>query len=516
MATSTSLRLRRTAAQLHALASVERVIRACDRSSQRKYLSEFNESFRSYQSVLGLEQFQSLLKNSDIIAVGDYHALPASQLFTASLLETLANSGDRPVVLAVETIFARDQRIVEEWWRREIDERELRRRIRFDVDWGYDWEPFYALLVTAREHGEAIYGLDCMPREDLRKIGARDRHASHKIAEIRRQHPDALIVVLFGESHLAPGHLPLLLREQLPQERVLTLLQNIDALYWQAAGEEQEAEAVRITDDVVCVFNATPLEKYESYRLHLSRWSRGSGAGADLAPTIYNLINSLAKFLGMDRYSSHNGTQPKFLVDLLPEVCSAERSIASLLAGKQVEKDEIAFLQQKLEEQGSIYLSQINSFYIAEFRINHAAEEAARFLFHACHGLPALRSSFANLVLQPSDHFYAHVIEEALSSLGARVLDPAKRSLDTPGTSKLSVTNLRRAAESSGGGRKTAIELGRLLGDRLHNHFVEGRFSRAALRRLFLIHLEEPGAALQMCRNLIKNPVCPNRQGPSL
>ena len=44
-------------------------------------------------------------------------------------------------------------------------------------------------------------------------------------------------MVLFGESHLAPGHLPRVLREQLPEERVLTVLQNVDALYWRAAGE---------------------------------------------------------------------------------------------------------------------------------------------------------------------------------------------------------------------------------------------------------------------------------------
>ncbi len=130
---------------------------------------------------------------------------PAAQRYAASLLEQRALAGDRPVVLGVETIFARDQHILEEWWRREIDESELRQRIRFDLDWGYDWTPFHELLVAARDHGEAIYGLDCMPRENLRKIGARDRHAAAKIAEIRERHPDAVIFVLFGESHLAPG-----------------------------------------------------------------------------------------------------------------------------------------------------------------------------------------------------------------------------------------------------------------------------------------------------------------------
>ena len=170
--------------------------------------------------------------------IGDYHALPASQLFAASLLEELPTCRP-PVVLRCGNDF-HGTSVLDEWWRREISEREFRQRIRFDIDWGYDWGPFYALLVAAREHGEAIYGLDCMPREDLRKISARDRHAAHKIAEIRERHPRAVVLVLFGESHLAPAHLPREIRKQLPSERVLTVLQNVDALYWRAAGERAD------------------------------------------------------------------------------------------------------------------------------------------------------------------------------------------------------------------------------------------------------------------------------------
>src|SRR5437588_1363094 len=226
MASAVNLRIRRSAAQLTALAGVEREIRAQDSHSRRKYLREFSQAFRSYNSLLDSEQIQDALHSADIVLIGDYHALPAAQRYAASLIEQRALVGDRPVVLGVETIFARDQHILEEWWRREIDESELRQRIRFDLDWGYDWTPFYELLSAARDHAEAIYGLDCMPREDLRKIGARDRHAAAKIAEIRQQHPNAVILVLFGESHLAPGHLPRMLNEQLPGSRVLTVLQN--------------------------------------------------------------------------------------------------------------------------------------------------------------------------------------------------------------------------------------------------------------------------------------------------
>src|SRR5215469_76465 len=231
MASTANLRSRRSAAQLHALAEVEREIRTQDSHGRRKYLREFNRAFRTYESVLTGEEVQAALRGADVVLVGDYHALPASQRSAASLLEHRALAGDRPVVLGVETIFARDQHILDEWWRREIDESELRQRIRFDLDWGYDWTPFHELLVAARDHAEALYGLDCMPREDLRKIAARDRHAVAKIAEIRERHPNAVIFVLFGESHLAPGHLPRILKQQMPEARILTVLQNVDALY---------------------------------------------------------------------------------------------------------------------------------------------------------------------------------------------------------------------------------------------------------------------------------------------
>ena len=369
MASTDNLRLPRSATELHALASVEREIRAQDSHNRRKYLREFSQAFGSYDSLLDKRGIHNALAAADLVLIGDYHALPAAQRYAASVIEQRALAGDRPVVLGVETIFARDQHILEEWWRREIDECELRQRIRFDLDWGYDWAPFYDLLVAARDHAEGLYGLDCMPREDLRKIGARDRHAAAKISEIRDRHPNAVILVLFGESHLAPGHLPRALDEQLPGTKVLTVLQNIDALYWRAAGERTDKiEGVRVSDDVLCVFNATPLEKYESYRLFLDQWSRCEQV-PDFAPTIYNLIDSLANFLEINRYSPHNGTQPKFLVDMLPEVYggSSDGMLRRLLSRKGISDTDREAMLATVEERGSAYLAPANAFYIRQF-----------------------------------------------------------------------------------------------------------------------------------------------------
>jgi hypothetical protein len=514
MASTANLRSRRSAAQLHALAEVEREIRTQDSHGRRKYLREFNKAFRTYESVLSGEEVQASLRAADVVLVGDYHALAASQRSAASLLEQRALAGDRPVVLGVETIFARDQHILDEWWRREIEESELRQRIRFDLDWGYDWVPFYELLVSARDNAEALYGLDCMPREDLRKIGARDRHAALKLAEIRQRHPNAVIFVLFGESHMAPGHLPRAVRKALPEAKVVTVLQNVDSLYWRAAGEQADkVEAVRVNDDVLCVFNATPLEKYESYRLFLDQWSRCENS-PDFAPTIYNLIDSLANFLEINRYSPHNGTQPKFLVDLLPEVYggSSGEMLGRLLLRKGMSEASLQGLIDRVEECGSAYLPHVNAFYIRDFQMMHAAEDATRFLHQACQGLPHRLNGHAATEADLSeeraaDRFYARIVEHAIAYFGSRVLYPSRPAPvadDTP----LSRAAIEKAAQAAARGERSgfeaaALDLGQRIGSQVYDAYLAGKLAPSGLRRLFLAHLHEPGLARKVCGAVI-------------
>jgi hypothetical protein len=443
MAAKSNLRARRTAAQMHALASVRREIRSRDSANGRKYLREFTQAFRQFDSVLSSDQLEQKFAEADILLVGDYHALAASQRFAAELLERKAQN--RPVVMGVEAVLSRDQRILDAWWRREISEEDLRRRLRFDRDWGYDWAPFYDLLSAARDHAEGIYGIDCMPRTDLRRIRSRDRHAAAKICHMREQHPEAAIIVLFGESHMAPQHLPHLVSDTLPQQRVLTVLQNVDALYWQAV--EQQATAVSVNTDTVCVFNSSPLEKYESYRLCLERWNASADDLPDFAPAVYNVISSLAKALGFRMDSPHNGTQPKFLIDSLPEVLNASDSVST-----------IQELTKRLDENGCAYLAASNTFVVREFQMAQVAREAAKFLHHACRGICT------------TDDIQQHAIEDALADFGSRLLCPSTQSESQLSTSA--------------------------AGEALYGAYLNGKITRTALRKLFLSQSDLPREVL--------------------
>lgn len=514
MSSNPLLRFRRSAAQLHALAEVERTIRATDTKCRRKYLRDFNEAFRSYRRVLPYPELETKLLHADVVLVGDYHALPASQRFTAELIRRMAAAG-KTIVLAVEAIVARDQRIVDEWQRGEIDAQELCSRIRFETDWGYDWQPFRELLETARALGAPIFGLDCTPRQDMRSIRARDQHAAAKIADLRKAYPEAQLVVLFGESHLAPTHLPMLVRDARPHDEILTVLQNIDSLYWLSAGEPQDlVEAVEVREDVVCVFSATPLEKYEHYRLCIERWKQTRAGTLDLAPSFYNLISSLFRFLNVNLYD----TKGRCLVDELPEVWSvtSEEQLDRLLARRMSTR--ITEVRQNVERQGSWFVGERNVIVAREFRMPWAAEQAARFVHQACAGNAKFHS--------PEDAFYGRVLQAAVAFLGSKILCPSRKLYDETLLfseygrpeqelpARLSGRAYRQTIEAvlrhrrSGEGfynpavaldeerRELAITLlGHLLGTDLYRAYVNGRLTKRYLRRLFFRDLGKPGEA---------------------
>lgn len=405
---------------------IERQIRSTDRKLGRKYLSDFSNTFKKYERVLSADELAAKIVAADVVLVGDYHALPASQRFATYLLRQLAAAGKQPV-LALEAVFARDQRILDSWMEGQISPDEVRQRIRFDAEWGFDWAPLEELLTAAREAGAACYGIDCRPRHDLRTISIRDRHAACKLAEIRERHPNSPILTLFGESHLVPGHLPRFLREARPDDRILTVLQNVDPLYWLAAGERRErVEAVQVTNDVVCAFSATPLEKYQSYSHCIERWQQERAAPVDLSSTFYNLIDALARFLHINQYSPENGLQPRFLVDEIPEVRVRPdtESLRKLLVRHGIQGIELANLIASIERTRSCYVERLNTIFSTGFDLAHAAPQCARFLHLACSGRlgeqPVQRAPGGEAA------FYTCVMNEALKDFGARVLHPSR------------------------------------------------------------------------------------------
>jgi Haem-binding uptake, Tiki superfamily, ChaN len=539
---------RRTAAQQLALLQVKREISATDPHGRLKYIRDFSEAFRDYSHSLTDSELKQRYSAADVILLGDYHALAASQDFAASLLGQLAQAG-RPIVLALEMVFSRDQYILDEWLRGETSEDELRHALRYDDEWGYDWEPFAHLLRQARRFGCPIYGIDLKPRGNMRKIAGRDRHAAAQIAQIRRAHPEARVLTLFGEAHLAPNHLPYWLRLLRPRDRVLTVLQNLDELYWKAAGELSDSvHGVRVADDVLCVFNATPLEKYESYRIYIGKWRTAPGQ-PDLAPTFYNLVDTLLRSMGLEQYSPATGSHPSVLIEDYPEVClrAGDKEFDKLLAAKKISIAERSPVLNKLRQQGCVYLPKHNLLLIQRFQLANAAEEAVRFVQYGCRSAACSNGPWAGSSHQ--DQFYFDVMDRAFITFGARVLlphYPVRRQEDfrtlysQPPASEQTVFTApeyremveflvthkegegqaRLRAElprviatgiaSAGTKREFLVRnLGAMLGAEMHEAYLAGSMSKNYLRSLFFRKIHLPSVARKTYFELARkvNPV---------
>ena len=414
---------RRSAAERHALIPLQREIGSVDPISRRKYVQEFIDAFQNYERVISKQSLMHFCAQADTLLVSDFHALDQCQFFLCELLEELATH-PRRVVLLMEAIFRHHQPVIDAWQAGEISDGELRHRLRFNLEWGYEWEPFLHTLKVARSLRVPIYGADCPPRGNMRRIAARDRHAAKMAADLRTAHPDAILVVMFGESHLAPNHLPREIRQRMADERVRSVLQNVDSLYFRSGGERQHPiDALLVNDHTAAVFNATPFEKWQSYRLCISRWREETRKATDFTPAFYDLIDALLAFLHIDRYAEEDGGS-RYFVDCYPEVVTAGmiQSAQRMLLRRMLPAARCRQVISRLVEYGSCYIPEINLLLVHRMRMESAAQDVACFVHHACRDFAETKRPESAAI---EDAFYAAALEQALIHFGSRVLYPS-------------------------------------------------------------------------------------------
>src|SRR5207247_2502030 len=158
---------------------------------------------------------------------------------------------------------------------------------------------------ASRELCIPVFGVDCHPRNDMRSISRRDRGVARRISRLIEKYPTRTLVVLFGESHLSSNHLPGRVRAILEPKGIRSkewlILQNIDALYWKLQENGLgEARAVRVHEACYCVFNVTPIEKYESFRQYLHKCIEEDSSG-DWTLLAQTLMEVMMDFLAMKR-----------------------------------------------------------------------------------------------------------------------------------------------------------------------------------------------------------------------
>jgi hypothetical protein len=419
--------------QEQAADDLRRELLGSDGALEHPYSRSFDRMGRDYDSAVSLDELHVAASRARILYVGDFHAVPAYPRFAAALLERSARAAG-PTALGVEFVYTRQQRFLDRRQAGQISDDEFLRCIHYDEEWGYPWEGLRDLLDRARALGVEVIALDVPPRGGFSGLAHRDERVARRIAARVTERPEMRLVVLFGETHLAPGHLPRRVRQRLRRTGLeideIVVLQSPDRLYWMALSRENALpDAVRIDDRTFAVLHTAPLQKYEAYRQVLERWEADVPAEEelDLTPSVHHLIELLLQWIGIraSHRLQHRAGWAGELIDVFPEVYSGSQAFEMLgpvLVDQGRTTEELDEARCMLDRRGAVYESRSNALFLRRYLPGLVAGESARFLRAALTGRLFIASEdFAG---DPLAATYGAAYNEALSYLGSRLVDP--------------------------------------------------------------------------------------------
>jgi hypothetical protein len=225
--------------------------------------------------VSSKSQLLFAIEKSNIVYGGDFHAFAQAQRTHLKILRSI--SDERPVLLAMECFPIGAQKWLDRYCSGKISADVLRRRTLWDSEWGFPWEHYLPLLELARRRGFRLIGLNRSVRKksgsQLSDLREREMAAAEVLENYHRRMPESLIYVIFGDLHLASGHLPKVVRTRVGEKKLrdLVIHLNSEAIYFRLArkGLELDVDVVRLSKNHYCVMSSPPWVKWQSYLLYL-------------------------------------------------------------------------------------------------------------------------------------------------------------------------------------------------------------------------------------------------------
>jgi hypothetical protein len=481
----------------------------------RNYERRYHRATARYRRVLELREVVRRLRERDIVYVGDYHTLRLAQQAYLELVATALQSGRR-VVLALEFVEGRRQAELDAYLAGRLTEKSFLAQIGHPYQGAFDiWPSFRELLALATTHRLEVVAID-RRATGPRGLDQRDRYAAQRIAAVAAAADRPLVLVLMGQFHIAPSHLPAHVERALKPVRRerLIVYQNAEGLWWQLAkrGLAGEARAVELTDDEVCLFSASPVVCQRSFLDYVE--AETGDAPLDergLKRTFALMARDIGRLTGV-RVGEAAGQ--------VAVVTAADLDVMRTIVGRgRFTASEVRHLEQHVLSRESAFIPRGRTVWLASLSLNHAAEEAAHFVRHCAVGDHLLRPRTR------SEAFFCRVYEEALGFFGSRLVNPARRCVslaewkafftqkDSPqhrtaafvlALNATPFTQARALVPATLELFNSASHaMGYLLGEALAQGFTTGRVSRAQVRALFSTELERPAEALDALRRLI-------------
>ena len=500
------------------------------------YREEYLHYLRDYEAISNKTDLISKASAADVIFHGDYHTLAQSQRSVLRILRELV--GKRDIVLCLEMFHGSDQKHVDGFMSGELSENAFLDKIDYAKKWPFHWGNWSPIISLCRDNKIPILGINSEMNDTkgIKSLRERDAYSAQIISKAFLRNPGKLIYVVDGDLHIAPNHLPRNVEQLLgllgEPVKLFIIFQNAESLYWKLCGQGlEEADVLRISENMYCVMNTMPANKIQSY-LNWLEYSEDAyfpvhkdwdgndfeGRGA----MVHEMVATLASIFKLELPSD---ALEKLTIYYPNDLYFMERlyKTPELKGQLRLVKDKIkrgeGFLLEYEQSGENKYL-----IYLANSNINMAAEES-------CHFLNAVLRGPLKTPLSPLDYFYRNVITECLGFFGSKFLNE-KRKAQTENSIRRFLGKVKRgdlkgadqetiqvaryilqhfymqrktdeAAEfikkfraqyksRSAISRMFSTQLGYMLGNKLYYAAKRGKFSMQRIREIFRDPFDKP------------------------
>jgi hypothetical protein len=372
------------------------------------YRKEYLRYLRDYEEISNKTDLIGKASAADVIFQGDFHTLAQSQRSVLRILRELP--GKREIVLCLEVFHGSDQKHVDSFMSGELSENSFLDKIDYAKKWPFHWDNWRPIISLCRENGIPILGIntEINDAKGIKSLRERDRYSARIIAKAFLRNPGKLIYVVDGDLHISPNHLPKnvgqLLELMDEPAKAFIVFQNAESLYWKLCSQGlEEADVLRVRENMYCVMNTMPANKIQSY-LNWLEYSE------DAYFPVHNDWD-------VDGFEGR-GTMVHEMVTTLTSIFKLEPPADALQKLAIYYPDDLHFmdlLYETPELKGKLRLVK------DKIKRGEAAEEA-------CHFLNAVLRGPLKKPVSPFDHFYRNVITECLGFLGSKFINEKRKA----------------------------------------------------------------------------------------
>jgi len=354
---------------------------------------ELKRYYRNYASTLEksrprpstLEEFFSFVVPRGVALVGDFHTLDQAQNQFVKVIRAL-HARDAAPALALEMVQAHHDEVLAEYLvDPDAEEGTFLEKTGFFEHWGFDFSHYRPILTLARTLGLAVHGINTE-----RSLEARDRFMAQRIADLRSRYTDRPILVLVGDLHLAPRHLP---AELAALGITPTLLfQNSESVIMGRMRRGLEPYGwFHLDDERFLVNNTPPWVKMLTYRTWLEHGGEalctlygacglpqsgsdddeeGAGGTVDLTEMVHGIIRMLK-----DLFDLHLKADDTFQVFSMLDLDFLDDPYFRRQPGRTY--------AALIKDGRALFMKRGNTLYLPMMDVNRTVQEAAHFLMGA-------------------------------------------------------------------------------------------------------------------------------------